>query len=133
MPKCPNFQELIDNYSLNEAYIAQPKHVKLLVIPLTATISKIDAVTVKRFEVWVYLIKAMKQNAIACFSQFLNFCFGPLRENPLLENDGTPAGPGKRCAVIYSDVAEFLMESLGEKKLFVVLIFAVNVPCFLHH
>lgn len=87
---------------------------RLIITPLHANLSTSEEVVSKRFEVWMHLIKCLKDKSAPCLHQFLNFSFGPLRENPL--SDSIPVqSPGRRHPSLQKDITEFFMELLGKK------------------
>ena len=81
--------------------LATPRRIKLLCLPLNAKNTKSELMALTKFEVWWYLILKLYPNitkfAGLVITPFLNFCFGPLGDTPLLstKND-LIASPGKR-------------------------------------
>ncbi|XP_011307690.1 telomere-associated protein RIF1 [Fopius arisanus] len=92
---------LIDNFALNPEEFNIWKRVKLLVIPLNAKNSKIEVIALTKLEVWWHLIVTMfttktTDHLPQVIIQFLNFCFGPLGDTPLLsKKQNLMASPGK--------------------------------------
>ncbi|XP_015119364.1 uncharacterized protein LOC107042716 [Diachasma alloeum] len=92
---------LIDNFALNPEEFNIWKRVKLLCIPLNAKNSKIEVIALTKLEVWWHLIVTMFTNKTTdhvaqVIIQFLNFCFGPLGDTPLLsKKQNLVASPGK--------------------------------------
>lgn len=62
-----------------------PRHIKLLVTPLKVKLALIDAVELKRFEVWTLLLKVLEESAIEILEGFFNiyFCGNGARTSPL--------------------------------------------------
>lgn len=92
---------LIDNFALDNLELATARRIKLLCIPLNAKNSKTELISLTKLEVWWHLIiklyKDIVQFATPVITQFLNFCFGPLGDTPLLSsNFDAVASPGKR-------------------------------------
>lgn len=102
---------LIDTYSNDVPHILNQKHIKLLMAPLKANLGNAEPVLLKRFEVWVYLIKSLKENAIMCLNVFLKFCFGTLVDNTMMFADQSA---GKKSATLLKKATETLQELLGE-------------------
>ncbi|XP_063975957.1 telomere-associated protein RIF1 [Diachasmimorpha longicaudata] len=92
---------LIDNFALNPEEFNIWKRVKLLCIPLNAKNSKIEVIALTKLEVWWHLIVTMvtkktTDHVAQVTIQFLNFCFGPLGDTPLLsKKQNLVASPGK--------------------------------------
>lgn len=92
---------IIDNFALDEQELATARRVKLLCIPLNAKNSKTETMTLTKLEVWWHLIYKLYAHigkfANPVLTQFLNFCFGPLGDTPLLSAKfNVIASPGKR-------------------------------------
>lgn len=70
--------------------MCQNKRAKLLVVPIRVASKKNVLLSKKKLEVWIYLLNALKERASTSYIQpFLNFCFGPLCENPLVTRGNT--------------------------------------------
>ncbi|XP_012258410.2 telomere-associated protein RIF1 isoform X1 [Athalia rosae] len=92
---------IVDNFALDENELATTRRVKLLCIPLNAKNSKTEAMTLTKLEVWWHLIiklyKHIQKFANPVLTQFLNFCFGPLGDTPLMSSKfNVIPSPGKR-------------------------------------
>lgn len=92
---------LIDNFALDHQELATPRRIKLLCIPLNAKNSKTELIALTKLEVWWHLIiklyKDIAKFATPVITQFLNYCFGPLGDTPLLSfKFDVVASPGKR-------------------------------------
>ncbi|EFN87937.1 Telomere-associated protein RIF1 [Harpegnathos saltator] len=92
---------LIDNFALDYQELATARRIKLLCIPLNAKNSKTELIALTKLEVWWHLIiklyKDIAQFVTPVITQFLNFCFGPLGDTPLLSSKFDVIGsPGKR-------------------------------------
>lgn len=92
---------MIDNFALDNQELATARRIKLLCIPLNAKNSKTELISLTKLEVWWHLIiklyKDIVQFVSPVITQFLNFCFGPLGDTPLLSsNFDAVASPGKR-------------------------------------
>lgn len=73
----------------------------MLCIPLNAKNSKTELIALTKLEVWWHLIiklyKDIEKFVTPVIVQFLNFCFGPLGDTPLLSTKfDVVASPGKR-------------------------------------
>ncbi|CAH0556053.1 unnamed protein product [Brassicogethes aeneus] len=101
--------ELINNASLSPAYLSSPKQLKLLMTPLKAKFSKQEEVIVKRFEVFVYLLEKLRDKAALCFTEFMEFCFGPVGAN----SDPNKNGQGIKVQVLWEKIVTVLLEMLG--------------------
>ncbi|KAG7210962.1 hypothetical protein KM043_016334 [Ampulex compressa] len=92
---------LVDNFALDPQELATARRIKLLCIPLNAKNSKTELIALTKLEVWWHLIIKLYKD-IAKFvnpviTQFLNFCFGPLGDTPLLSSKfDVVFSPGKR-------------------------------------
>lgn len=64
---------------MEKGYISNIKHIKLLLKPLKIRLSKSEQVLIKRYQVWVYLLKHLGDNCAECLEEFLNCCFIPLK------------------------------------------------------
>ncbi|EFN73980.1 Telomere-associated protein RIF1 [Camponotus floridanus] len=92
---------LIDNFALDHQELATPRRIKLLCIPLNTKNSKTELIALTKLEVWWHLIiklyKDIAKFATPVITQFLNYCFGPLGDTPLLSSKfDVVASPGKR-------------------------------------
>lgn len=92
---------LIDNFALDHQELATARRIKLLCIPLNAKNSKTELIALTKLEVWWHLIIKLYKDIIKFVSpvitQFLNYCFGPLGDTPLLSSKfDVVASPGKR-------------------------------------
>lgn len=92
---------MIDNFALDNQELATLRRIKLLCIPLNAKNSKTELIALTKLEVWWHLIiklyKDIDDFVNPVITQFLNFCFGPLGDTPLLSTKfDVVASPGKR-------------------------------------
>lgn len=92
---------LVDNFALDPQELASARRIKLLCIPLIAKNSKTEMIALAKFEVWWHLIVKVYNDLPkvinAVLIPFLNFCFGPLGDTPLLSSKlDICASPGKR-------------------------------------
>ncbi|KAL6261612.1 hypothetical protein P5V15_006699 [Pogonomyrmex californicus] len=92
---------LIDNFALDHQELATARRIKLLCIPLNAKNSKTELIALTKLEVWWHLIiklyKDIAKFVSPVITQFLNYCFGPLGDTPLLSSKfDVVASPGKR-------------------------------------
>ncbi|XP_043494330.1 telomere-associated protein RIF1-like isoform X2 [Polistes fuscatus] len=91
---------LIDNFALDPQELGTTRRIKLLCIPLNAKNSKTELIALTKLEVWWHLIiklyKDIGKFVEPVLTQFLNFCFGPLGDTPLLSSKCDVASPGKR-------------------------------------
>lgn len=92
---------MIDNFALDNQELATVRRIKLLCIPLNTKNSKNELISVTKLEVWWHLIiklyKDIAKFVTPVITQFLNFCFGPLGDTPLLSSKfDVVASPGKR-------------------------------------
>lgn len=92
---------LVDNFALDPQELASARRIKLLCIPLIAKNSKTEMIAFAKFEVWWHLIVKVYNDLPkvinAVLIPFLNFCFGPLGDTPLLSSKlDICASPGKR-------------------------------------
>lgn len=92
---------LIDNFALDHQELATARRIKLLCIPLNTKNSKTELIALTKLEVWWHLIiklyKDIAKFATPVITQFLNYCFGPLGDTPLLSSKfEVVASPGKR-------------------------------------
>lgn len=92
---------LIDNFALDHQELATARRIKLLCIPLNTKNSKTELIALTKLEVWWHLIiklyKDIAKFATPVITQFLNYCFGPLGDTPLLSSKfDVVASPGKR-------------------------------------
>lgn len=91
----------MDNFALDPQELATARRVKLLCIPLNAKNSKTELIALTKLEVWWHVIiklyKDIHKFVNPVITQFLNFCFGPLGDTPLLSSKfDVVASPGKR-------------------------------------
>ncbi|XP_046597042.1 telomere-associated protein RIF1 isoform X1 [Neodiprion lecontei] len=92
---------IVDNFALDEQELATVRRIKLLCIPLNAKNSKTEMMTMTKLTVWWHLIyklfKHIEKFTSPVLTQFLNFCFGPLGDTPLLSSKfNVVPSPGKR-------------------------------------
>ncbi|XP_017755481.1 PREDICTED: telomere-associated protein RIF1-like [Eufriesea mexicana] len=92
---------LVDNFALDSQELATARRIKLLCIPLNAKNSKTELIALTKLEVWWHVIiklyKDITKFVNPVITQFLNFCFGPLGDTPLLSSKfDIVASPGKR-------------------------------------
>ena len=92
---------MIDNFALDHQELATARRIKLLCIPLNAKNSKTELIALTKLEVWWHLIvklyRDIEKFATPVITQFLNYCFGPLGDTPLLSSKfDVVASPGKR-------------------------------------
>lgn len=112
---------IVDNFALDEQELATPRRVKLLCIPLNAKNSKTEVMTLTKMDVWWHLILKL-YNHIQTFSEsvltpFLNFCFGPLGDTPLMSSKyNVIASPGKRFPQTKIAAVDALMQLLTDDK-----------------
>lgn len=91
----------MDNFALDPQELATARRIKLLCIPLNAKNSKTELIALTKLEVWWHVIiklyKDISKFVNPVITQFLNFCFGPLGDTPLLSSKfDIVASPGKR-------------------------------------
>lgn len=91
----------MDNFALDPQELATARRIKLLCIPLNAKNSKTELIALTKMEVWWHVIiklyKDISKFVNPVITQFLNFCFGPLGDTPLLSSKfDIMASPGKR-------------------------------------
>lgn len=112
---------IVDNFALDEQELATARRVKLLCIPLNAKNSKTESMTLTKLEVWWHLIYRL-YNHVGKFTnpvltQFLNFCFGPLGDTPLLSSKfNVIASPGKRFSKTRLVAIDALLQLLTDNK-----------------
>lgn len=92
---------MIDNFALDHQELATARRIKLLCIPLNAKNSKTELIALTKLEVWWHLIIKLYKDILKfvtpVITQFLNYCFGPLGDTPLLSSKfDVVASPGKR-------------------------------------
>ncbi|XP_076293103.1 uncharacterized protein LOC143215143 [Lasioglossum baleicum] len=92
---------LVDNFALDPQELATARRVKLLCVPLNAKNSKSELIALTKLEVWWHVIiklyKDISKFVNPVIAQFLNFCFGPLGDTPLMSlKFEIVASPGKR-------------------------------------
>lgn len=92
--------------------IKSSRHIRLLVTPLKVKLSGNELLVYKRFEVWVFLLKALKENAFEVLDAFLRFCFGDNEEQPIPGKPGIH-GLGKTCSLVWREATEVLLEIMG--------------------
>ncbi|XP_034952026.1 telomere-associated protein RIF1 [Chelonus insularis] len=95
-----SWKSLINIFASNPTHFVVARRIKLLCIPLNSKNSKTETIAVTKLEVWWHLIVKLYPY-LETFSnevifQFLNFCFGPLGETPLLSTKCDLASAGKR-------------------------------------
>ncbi|KYQ52784.1 Telomere-associated protein RIF1, partial [Trachymyrmex zeteki] len=106
---------LIDNFALDHQELATARRIKLLCIPLNAKNSKTELIALTKLEVWWHLIVKLYRDigkfAAPVITQFLNYCFGPLGDTPLLSSKfDVVASPGKR----FFKTKMVAMDALGQ-------------------
>lgn len=94
------WKELIDNFALDTLELT-PRRIKLLCTPMNANNSKTEMLILTKHEVWWHLVikiyPIIDKFVDQVLSQFLNFCFGPLGDTPLLSTKcDIVASGGKR-------------------------------------
>ncbi|XP_076656705.1 uncharacterized protein LOC143361301 [Halictus rubicundus] len=92
---------LVDNFALDPQELATARRIKLLCVPLNAKNSKSELIALTKLEVWWHVIiklyKDISKFVNPVITQFLNFCFGPLGDTPLMSSKfEIVASPGKR-------------------------------------
>ncbi|XP_053989570.1 telomere-associated protein RIF1-like [Hylaeus volcanicus] len=92
---------LVDNFALDPQELATARRIKLLCTPLNAKNSKNELIALTKLEVWWHVIiklyKDIRKFVNPVITQFLNFCFGPLGDTPLMSSKlDILASPGKR-------------------------------------
>ncbi|XP_012137568.1 uncharacterized protein LOC100880674 isoform X2 [Megachile rotundata] len=92
---------LVDNFALDPQELATARRIKLLCIPLSAKNSKTELIAITKLEVWWHVIIKLYKDIVKfvnpVLTQFLNFCFGPLGDTPLLSSKcDIIVSPGKR-------------------------------------
>lgn len=92
---------MIDNFALDHQELATARRIKLVCIPLNAKNSKTELIALTKLEVWWHLIIKLYKDIVKfvtpVITQFLNYCFGPLGDTPLLSSKfDVVASPGKR-------------------------------------
>ncbi|XP_076381807.1 uncharacterized protein LOC117222982 isoform X1 [Megalopta genalis] len=92
---------LVDNFALDPHELATARRIKLLCVPLNAKNSKSELIALTKLEVWWHVIiklyKDISDFVNPVITQFLNFCFGPLGDTPLISSKfEIVASPGKR-------------------------------------
>ena len=92
---------LVDNFALDPLELSSARRIKLLCVPLIAKNSKTEVIAFAKFEVWWHLIvkvfNDLPKFVTSVLAPFLNFCFGPLGDTPLLSSTlDICASPGKR-------------------------------------
>lgn len=98
------WKTLMDNFALNPTELSSNRRIKLLCIPLTAKNSKVESLAMVKLETWWHLIIKLDPQSTEFLQQvingFLEFCFGPLGDTPLLstqiDSSGIIASQGKR-------------------------------------
>lgn len=112
------WRKLIEIFA-NEGQLQHTKRVKLITVPLQTTASKnVDLATAK-FACWWYLVNSisteMCEDPTRCFVHFLNFCFGPLGELPLVSyvKNSAAVSPGKLYAEMKLTVVVALVRIMG--------------------
>ncbi|KAL1497413.1 hypothetical protein ABEB36_008390 [Hypothenemus hampei] len=103
------WKELIDNVGLDRNHISSEKQLKLILTPLKAKFSRQDVVIEKRFRVFEYLLEKLQDKAVLVLNDFLEFCFGDIREN----SDPNKTGLGKSLPQLHTKSAKVLFAILG--------------------
>ncbi|XP_044004006.1 telomere-associated protein RIF1 [Aphidius gifuensis] len=115
---------LMDNFALNPTELSSNRRIKLLCIPLTAKNSKIESLALVKLETWWHLIIKLDPKSAEFLQQvlngFLEFCFGPLGDTPLLstqiDSSGIIASPGKRFHKTRVLAVDALLQLLVRRK-----------------
>ncbi|XP_014479812.1 PREDICTED: telomere-associated protein RIF1-like isoform X2 [Dinoponera quadriceps] len=132
---------LIDNFALDYQELATARRIKLLCIPLNAKNSKTELISLTKLEVWWHLIiklyKDITQFVTPVITQFLNFCFGPLGDTPLLSSKfNVVASPGKRflkTKLVAVDALYQLIVSRGENSTVCAAMLEERLPHVITH
>lgn len=103
------WKELIDNGSLDAVYLSSDKQIRLLLTPLRAKFSKQEAVIIKRFDVFIYLIQKLQDKGILVLKEFLEFCFGDVSE----DTDPHKSGQGRSFSGLWLRSAKAFLAILG--------------------
>ncbi|XP_057335681.1 telomere-associated protein RIF1 [Microplitis mediator] len=127
---------LIENFALDPTQLAIPRRIKLLCIPLNANNNKTESIALAKFEVWRYLIIKLcskpDKSLTQVVTQFLNFCFGPLGDTPLLSTkSGIQSSPGKRFIKARKWAVDSLLQLLvsnPQERLAVTVDYKENIP-----
>ncbi|KAG8034172.1 hypothetical protein G9C98_001256 [Cotesia typhae] len=109
---------LIENFAIDPTQFAIPRRIKLLCIPLNANNNKTESIALAKFEVWRHLIIKLSftpdKSLAQVIVQFLNFCFGPLGDTPLLSTkSGIQSSPGKRFVKARKCAVDSLLQLLA--------------------
>ncbi|KAK0174305.1 hypothetical protein PV327_010970 [Microctonus hyperodae] len=126
-----SWKYLIDNFALDPAELATSRRIKLLCIPLNAKNSKTEMIAVSKLETWWHLIAKLYPNVDKLLNQvigqFLNFCFGPLGDTPLLSTKcDVVASPGKRFHNTKLLAVDALLQLLIQESMD-----RLRIPCFI--
>lgn len=112
------WRKLIEVFG-NEGQLLYPKKIKLIIMPLTATPSKTQELASAKFDCWAYLMNHIStglcEDPLLCFTPFLQFCFGPIGDTPLVSyKQNLPATyPGKLYTELRLPVVLVLINLLG--------------------
>lgn len=112
---------LVDNFALDPLELASARRIKLLCVPLIAKNSKTEVIAFAKFEVWWHLIVKVYNDlpkfVTSVLGPFLNFCFGPLGDTPLLSSTlEIVASPGKRFPKTKLASLDALLQLLAAKE-----------------
>lgn len=126
-----SWKYLIDNFALDPTELATSRRIKLLCIPLNAKNSKIEMIAESKLETWWHLIVKLYPNVDKLLNQvigqFLNFCFGPLGDTPLLSTKcDVVASPGKRFHNTKLLAVDALLQLLIQESTD-----RLRIPCFI--
>lgn len=96
---------------MQNTFLKNPKHIKLLTTPLRLKIKTEDPIVYKRMQVWILLLKTLKENAIEVLHDFFNYCFS--NDGKLLEG---AAGKSlyKTCCLVWKEGTGVLLEIMGK-------------------
>ncbi|XP_008545968.1 uncharacterized protein LOC103570131 [Microplitis demolitor] len=127
---------LIENFAIDPTQLAIPRRIKLLCIPLNANNNKTESIALAKFEVWRYLIIKLSSkpdmSLTQVVTQFLNFCFGPLGDTPLLSTkSGIQSSPGKRFIKARKWAVDSLLQLLvsnPQGRLTITVDYTDNIP-----
>lgn len=111
------WKTLIDTCYLDTPYISNSKHIKLLMTPLKVNLGKTEQIQLKKMEVWVHLIKNLKENTTTCLDAFLKFCFGSNVGNTM-KFEGVESCMTTNISLLLKKT-EALQELLGELPFFI--------------
>ncbi|CAL4078038.1 unnamed protein product, partial [Meganyctiphanes norvegica] len=121
------WQALMDNFSLNEQVITNPKRLKLLIAPLKVNNAKSEDIATAKLQAWWHLVVKLDNNAQANFdlviAPLLRFCFGAgsssgiasgLSEQYLMKAGATSASPGRKFVGLHLLCAEILAQIISK-------------------